>query len=96
MEIQASALNFFPTSNNEYYYHHHLSTFFLPCSYNHPLLSVGTFFFFNLFILFIYFWLCWVFIAVRAFSSCVQRGLLYIAVSRLLIVVASLVEEHGL
>ena len=37
-------------------------------------------FFFNNFILFIYFWLCWVFGAVRG----------------LFIAVASLVEEHGL
>ena len=32
----------------------------------------------------------------RAFSSCSERGLLFIAVCRLLIVVASLVVEHGL
>ena len=32
----------------------------------------------------------------RAFSSCGERGLLFIAVRRLLIVVASLVAEHGL
>ena len=33
---------------------------------------------------------------VWAFSSCGERGLLFIAVHRLLIVVASLVVEHGL
>ena len=32
----------------------------------------------------------------RAFSSCGERGLLFIAVHRLLIAVASLVVEHGL
>ena len=32
----------------------------------------------------------------RAFSSCGERGLLFIAVRGLLVVVASLVEEHGL
>ena len=32
----------------------------------------------------------------RVFSSCGERGLLFIAVHRLLIVVASLVVEHGL
>ena len=32
----------------------------------------------------------------RAFSSCGERGLLFVAVHRLLIVVASLVVEHGL
>ena len=51
---------------------------------------MGVFFFFliNLFILFIYFWLHCVFIAVR--------GLSLVAASRLLIAVASLVAEHGL
>ena len=33
---------------------------------------------------------------VRAFSSCSERGLLFVAVPGLLIVVASLVVEHGL
>lgn len=38
----------------------------------------------------------WVFVAVCGlFSSC-ERGLFFITVHRLLIVVASLVEEHGL
>ena len=32
----------------------------------------------------------------QAFSSCSERGLLFIAVRRLLIAVASLVVEHGL
>ena len=33
---------------------------------------------------------------VRAFSSCGERGLLFVSVCGLLIVVASLVGEHGL
>ena len=33
---------------------------------------------------------------VRAFSSCGERGLLFVAVRGLLIAVASLVVEHGL
>ena len=33
---------------------------------------------------------------VRAFSSCGERGLLFVVVRRLLIVVASLVVEHRL
>ena len=33
---------------------------------------------------------------VRAFSSCSERGLLFVVVRRLLTVVASLVAEHGL
>ena len=54
------------------------------------------FFYIYKFIYFI-FWLHWVFIATRGlFSSCGQRGLLFIAVCRLLIAVASLVVEHGL
>ena len=32
----------------------------------------------------------------RAFSSCVERGLLFVVVRRLLIAVVSLVTEHGL
>ena len=32
----------------------------------------------------------------QAFSSCGERGLLFVVVRRLLIVVASLVAEHGL
>ena len=51
-------------------------------------------FFFNLFI---YFWLCWVFVAVHGISLVGgERGLLFIAVRRLLIAVASLVAEHRL
>ena len=49
---------------------------------------------FNLFILFMAvlgFRCC-----TRAFSSCGERGLLFIAVHGLLIAVASLVAEHGL
>ena len=47
--------------------------------------------------LFIYFWLRWVFVAAhRLFSSCAERGLLFIAVHELLTAVASLVAEHGL
>ena len=47
--------------------------------------------------LFIYFWLPWIFVAACAlFSSCGERGLLFIAVRGLLIAVASLVAEHGL
>ena len=41
------------------------------------------------------FWLCWVFAAAQAFSSCGEWGLLFVAVHRLLITVASLVVEHG-
>ena len=57
------------------------------------------FFLINLFYLFIlltYFWLRWVFVAVRVFFSCGERGLLFFAVRGLLIAVASLVVEHGL
>ena len=43
----------------------------------------------------VYFWLHWVFVAVRKlFSSCGERGLRFIVVHRLLIAVASLVAEH--
>ena len=36
------------------------------------------------------------FLYLRAFSTCGERGLLFVAVRGLLIEVASLVEEHGL
>ena len=59
-------------------------------------------FFFNLFY-FIYLFIYFLFLAVLglhccawAFSSCGERGLLFVAVRRLLIVVASLIVEHGL
>ena len=44
----------------------------------------------------IYFWLNWVFIAVHAFSSCGEQGLLFIAVHGLLTAAASLAVEHRL
>ena len=57
-------------------------------------LWIYSFFFFNVFILFL------VVLGLRccmlAFSSCVEWGLLFVAVRGLLIVVASLVAEHGL
>ena len=53
--------------------------------------------------LFKFIYLIYLFLAVlglrccaRAFSSCGERGLLFVEVRRLLIVVASLVAEHGL
>ena len=43
------------------------------------------------------FWLPWVFVAACGlFSSCGERGLLFVVVHRLLIAVDSLVTEHGL
>ena len=52
----------------------------------------------NLFYYFIYcFWLRWVFVAARRlFSACGEWGLFFVVVHGLLIVVASLVAEHGL
>ena len=56
-----------------------------------------SFFFLNLFILFIDFWLHWVFVAARGLSLVVASGgYSSVAVRGLLIAVASLVEEHGL
>ena len=46
---------------------------------------------------FIYFWLHCVFVAARGLPlAAVSGGLLFVAVCMLLIVVASLVAEHGL
>ena len=64
--------------------------------------------FFKEIILFIYFWLRWLFVAVWAFSSCSEWGLLSSCSAQVsycvclpivvlfLIVVSSLVAEHGL
>ena len=50
----------------------------------------------NLFLL-IYFWLNWVFVAACGLSLvAVSRGLLFVAVCRLLVAVASLVADHRL
>ena len=56
------------------------------------------FFFFFLYIYFIYLFLTALGLrcCAWAFSSCGEQGLLFIAVRRLLIVVASLIAEHGL
>ena len=55
-------------------------------------------FFFNKFIYFIYLVLAGLGLryCVLAFSSCSERGLLFVAARRLLIAVASFVAEHGL
>ena len=54
------------------------------------------FFFLNKFILFIYFWLRWVFVAAHGlFSGCGERGLLFVVVRKLLLAVASLVGNMG-
>ena len=45
---------------------------------------------------FIYFFVCIGSFVVRSFSSCGERGLLFIVVHRLLTTVASLVVEHRL
>ena len=73
--------------------HKHLFSAFLPQNV--------VFFKINLFILFIYF--IYLFLAelglcccTRAFSSCSERGLLFIVVRGLLTAMASLVAEHGL
>ena len=62
--------------------------------------DASSFFFFFFLIYFFYlfyFWLHWGFVAEhRLFSSCSERGLLFLVVRGLLIVVASLVVEHGL
>ena len=79
---------------------HHLTLEFFPhCGLivrimNRKFSFIIFLFFINLFI---YFWLHQVFVAVHGlFSSCGGRGLLFVAVCRLLIVVASLVAEQRL
>ena len=60
--------------------------------------SFLVFFFFYKFIYFIYLFLAALGLhcCVRPFSSCGERGLLFVAARRLSIAVASLVAEHGL
>ena len=53
--------------------------------------------FFSFFKNLLIFWLCWVFVAARGLLlSCGEQRLLFVAVHRLLIAVASLVAEHRL
>ena len=56
---------------------------------------LGFYFFFNLIIYYLFLVALGLY-CVRAFSSCGERGLLFLAVRGLLIAVASLVVEHGL
>ena len=60
--------------------------------------SADTFEVMNTFILFIYLFLValGLLCCARAFSSCEERGLLFVAVRGLISAVASLVVEHGL
>ena len=66
----------------------------LPRKADEKKLALVTFFYFYLFILFLA--LLGLRFCARAFSSCGERGLLFLTVSRLLTAVPSLVEEHGL
>ena len=61
-------------------------------------MRVGEFSFFLSFFLLIYLFLAALGLrcCARAFSSCGEQGLLFVAVRGLLIAVASLVAEHGL
>ena len=66
-----------------------------PCAIK---VQVALNFFFNNFIYLIYLFLAALGLrcCVRAFSSCSERGLLFVVVRGLLIAMASLVAEHGL
>ena len=59
-------------------------------------ISIKCSFFFFIIILFIYLAALGLCFCARDFSSCGERGLLFVAVHGLLIAVASLVAEHGL
>ena len=57
----------------------------------------GCSFFFKIYLFYLfYFWLCWVFVAAHRLSLVVASGGYSSLGCRLLIAVASLVEEHGL
>ena len=66
----------------------------LPFHFVDGFLCIEAFFKKNLFILFLA--VLGLHCCARAFSSCSEWGLLFVAVRRLLIAVASLVAEHGL
>ena len=57
---------------------------------------IRDFIFFNKFIYFLFLAELGLRCCAQAFSSCGERGLLFVVVRELLIVVASLVAEHGL
>ena len=59
-------------------------------------LSKPAFFFSSLIILVIYFWLCWVYVAGKAFSLVAVSRSYSLVVQELLTAVASLVAELGL
>ena len=67
-------------------------------SYFLPFLHKKVYIFFDKFIYFIYLFLAALGLhcCARAFSSCGERGLLFVAVHGLLIAMASFVAEHGL
>ena len=58
--------------------------------------GIVLFFFFLMYLFYLFLAALGLRCCMQAFSSCGERGLLFVAVRRLLIVVASLVEEHGL
>ena len=66
-----------------------LFLFFLPSSFFHHSI------FHSYFLIFTCFWLCWVSLLCRPFSSCSKQCCCLFSVYRLLTAVASLVSEHG-
>ena len=57
---------------------------------------LGFFFFFLIYLIYLFLAVLGLCCCVRAFSSCGEQGLLFVAVHRLLIAVVSLVAEHRL
>ena len=79
----------------------HFGCFHVLASVNSAAVNIevhDSFCFFNKFIYFIYLFLAVLGLCccMRAFSSCGDQGLLFVAVRGFLIVVAALVAEHGL
>ena len=90
--IECSWLAFQILVNHQWWGQERAFLGFLFCSIG---LQCLFFFFFLVKFYLFHFSLCWVFVAMQAFSSCRDEGLLLFLVQGLLIVVASLVE-HGL
>ena len=64
---------------------------------NSEITNVFCWFFFSFLKIYLYLWLCWVFVSVRGlFSSCGKWGPLFIAVRGPLTIMACLVAEHRL
>ena len=83
-----------PLSFSLYYPFPLPSQYFQPLPHLFPQLLHS--FFFLIYLIYLFLAVLGLLCCAQAFSSCGERGLLFVVVRRLLIAVASLVAEHGL